>query len=128
MITVFLGTILGWYFLIMGLFLIIRRDVVISAMKNVVDQPGLLLVIAFITLIIGLMMIATHNVWVWDWPVIITLIGWFALIRGIIRLFYPEFVHRMWNKMSAHPIRFTISGIIMLILGLFLSCRAYLMQ
>ncbi len=125
MVTVFLACVLGWYLVIMGLFLIVRRSVVIAAMSDIMAQTGLLFVIAFITLIAGLMIVVSHNVWVMSWPVIITIIGWLALISGIIRLFCPEFIHRMWRKISVKPETFTISGVIILLIGLFLLFKMY---
>lgn len=125
MVTPFLASVLGWYLVIMGLFLIVRRDVVIAAMNDIMAQAGLLFVIAFVTLIIGLMIVVSHNLWVMSWPVIITIIGWLALISGIVRLFCPEFIHRMWNKMAAKPETFMISAIIMLVVGLYLLFKIY---
>jgi hypothetical protein len=125
MATAFLASVLGWYLVIMALFLILRRNLVIAAVNDIMAQSGLLFVVAFITLIIGLMIVVTHNVWVMSWPVIITIIGWLALISGIIRLFCPEFIHRMWGKMAANPGGLTISGIIMLLIGLFLLFKIY---
>lgn len=125
MMTAFLATVLGWYLLIMGLFLIFRRNVVTTAMSDIMAQPGLLLVVAFITLIVGLLIVISHNIWVPAWPVIITIIGWLTLISGIVRLFYPEFIQRNWNKLSARPQSFMVSGIIILLIGLFLLFRVY---
>lgn len=125
MMTAFLACVIAWYLVIMGLFLMVRRDVAIAAMNDIMAQTGLLFVIAFITLIVGLMIVISHDVWVMSWPVIITIIGWLALISGIVRLFCPEFIHRMWNKMAAKPESFTISGIIMVLIGLFLLFKIY---
>lgn len=125
MTTYFLATVLGWYLVIMSLLLIFRREVVTSAMQNVMEQPGLLLIIAFITLIIGLLMVVSHNYWVMGWPVIVTLFGWLALISGLIRLFSPETVHKMWNKMGDKPHTFTTAGVILLVIGLFLLFQVY---
>ncbi len=125
--TYFLAIVLGWYLVIMGIFLISRRGVILSAMNNIMAQPGLLLIVGFITLLIGLLMVASHNVWVMGWPVIITIIGWVAVISGIIRLFCPETVHHMWNRMLTKPETFTASGIVMLLLGFYLLFNVYFM-
>lgn len=123
--TYFIATVLGWYLVIMSLLLIFKRHIVTSAMRDVMAQPGLLLVMAFITLIIGLLLVVSHNIWVMGWPVIVTIIGWLAVISGIIRLFCPEFIHRTWNKMVDKPHAFTVAGVIILIIGLFLLFEVY---
>lgn len=37
--------------------------------------------------IAGLAIVRAHNLWVRDWPVLITLVGWFFLILGLFRMF-----------------------------------------
>ena len=39
----------------------------------------------------------THNVWVADWPVIITMLGWLTAIAGAIRIVAPEQV-QAWGR------------------------------
>lgn len=38
----------------------------------------------------GLAIVLTHNVWVAGWPLIITLIGWGGLIKGVLALVRPQ--------------------------------------
>lgn len=121
----FLATVLGWFFVIMGLFFILRHTVIMSAMNDVMARPGLFLIMALITVIIGLLICVSHNVWVMGWPVIITITGWLVLIKGIVRLYFPEFVHQMWNKMAAKTEVLTISGIIILVIGFYLLYKVY---
>ena len=40
----------------------------------------------FISLVIGVSMILAYNVWAWNWQVIITILGWLTLIKGLILL------------------------------------------
>jgi hypothetical protein len=37
----------------------------------------------------GLAILRAHNVWVWRWPVLITIVGWLALAAGLFRTFLP---------------------------------------
>jgi len=39
--------------------------------------------------IAGLAIVRAHNVWVRQWPVLITLVGWFAVIAGLGRMVAP---------------------------------------
>ena len=38
----------------------------------------------------GLAVVLTHNVWVADWPVLITILGWLTAIAGAFRLLAPQ--------------------------------------
>jgi hypothetical protein len=40
--------------------------------------------------IAGLSIIRKHNIWTFNWPVFVTLIGWFAFLGGLVRIFFPE--------------------------------------
>ena len=42
------------------------------------------------SLIFGLVIVTGHNVWVYSWPVLVTMVGWIALIQGAGRLIFPE--------------------------------------
>ncbi len=37
----------------------------------------------------GLAIVRAHNVWSHQWPVLITLVGWLAIIVGLARMFAP---------------------------------------
>ena len=37
----------------------------------------------------GLAIVRAHNVWVRGWPVLITVVGWFALVAGLGRMAAP---------------------------------------
>ena len=39
-------------------------------------------------------MVLVHNVWVADWRIVITLLAWLTLIKGIVRLNLPHAVPR----------------------------------
>lgn len=39
--------------------------------------------------IAGLAIVRTHNVWSRHWPVLITLVGWFAVVAGLGRMAAP---------------------------------------
>jgi prepilin signal peptidase PulO-like enzyme (type II secretory pathway) len=38
----------------------------------------------------GLAIVHAHNVWVYRWPVLLTLVGWLAMAAGLFRMFAPK--------------------------------------
>ncbi len=44
---------------------------------------------------LGIMMVIAHNIWVADFRLIITLIGWILLLRGVGRTFFPSRIPSM---------------------------------
>jgi len=57
----------------------------------------------FITLLIGIAMVLAHNIWVQNWQVIITILGWLSLLKGLTLLFLPEMMKRCAKKMENAP-------------------------
>lgn len=73
----------------------------------------------------ALAIVNTHNVWVADWPVIITLFGWVMLISGAGRLAVPHVIIRISNKMMDQPLLTRISGAVWILIGGFLTYKGY---
>lgn len=76
-----------------------------------------------IALWFGLIVAAIHNVWQ-GWPVIITLFGWMALIKGIVILIYPQFFLKIVLYYAEHfkafvwQLAFVVAiGIMLLLFG-----------
>jgi uncharacterized membrane protein HdeD (DUF308 family) len=56
------------------------------------------------------------------WPVLVTLVGWLAVLAGLGRMFAPVFVQR-----EAQPRPGAVYGVlaVLLALGIFLTFKAY---
>jgi hypothetical protein len=125
MITLFMATVIGWYLVIVSLFTLCQYEQVKSISAEVLEQRGLFFIVAIITLILGLLMVASHNIWVMGWPVIITLISWLVLISGLLRLLCAETASKMGRSFMTHPAGMKIVSVVLLILGVFLLIQVY---
>lgn len=125
MVTTFLAAVIGWYLVIICLFMLFRYDLIKSIAHDIMSQRGLFFIVAILTLILGLMMVVSHNIWVMGWPVVVTLFSWLVLISGIIRLFRPEIAMKMGQSFLNDPNRIKIASIVLLLLGLFLLLHVY---
>jgi hypothetical protein len=128
MATMYLATVVGWVMVIFSIFVLLRHEHMKSIMEDVIAHPGLFFVFALMTLILGLLMVTSHNLWVMGWPVVITLISWLVLISGLIRLVCAETAMKLGKSFIKHPIRMQITGTIVLIIGLFLLFHVYYLQ
>ena len=63
----------------------------------------------------------THNVWVADWRVIITLLGWLLMVRGTVRMLIPDQVKPLGTKFLKNANAVTGSLAVTTVLGLVLS-------
>ncbi len=63
------------------------------------SNAGLTYLAGFITVIIGLLIVTYHNRWTKNWTVLITILGWLALVKGISLIAFPQFVEGLSERM-----------------------------
>jgi hypothetical protein len=71
----------------------------------------------------GLAIVRTHNRWVCNWTVLVTLTGWFALAFGFVRMFAASLYQQSFANTSA-TVFIVLEGIL-LVLGLIMTFNAY---
>ena len=90
--TLFLGRLIGLYCILISLSMVTHKQATVEAVTALVHNPSVLFVAGVIAVAAGLALILGHNVWSGGaLPVIVTLVGWVALIKGLLILFLsPE--------------------------------------
>jgi uncharacterized membrane protein HdeD (DUF308 family) len=63
------------------------------------SNSALIYVTGFITVLIGLLIVTYHNRWAKSWVVLITILGWLAMVKGICLIAFPQFVHTLSERM-----------------------------
>ena len=116
--SIFLAKVFGLYFVVISLFMLVRKQIFVSRITDLLESSASRMVMAFMTLIIGILLIVSHNVWVWGWPVVITLFAWLAFIKGILRLYFPDVDKKCLVWFMKENV-FYSTGIVSLLLGLF---------
>ena len=53
-------------------------------------SPTLVTLNGALLFVAGLAILRAHRAWRLDWTVLVTLLGWLALLAGLWRLFFPE--------------------------------------
>jgi hypothetical protein len=94
-------------------------------MGQVANDPALMFVSGVITFVVGLAIVRVHNFWKGGWPVVVTVLGWLALLGGLARMLFPIQLTAMVAG-SAHNTGFLIGeSVVFLALGGFLSFKGY---
>lgn len=52
--------------------------------------PPLTYLVGLLWFIGGFAIVRAHNRWTTDWTLGVTIVGWFFLVGGLIRMFFPE--------------------------------------
>jgi heme/copper-type cytochrome/quinol oxidase subunit 3 len=83
--TLFLSRLFGLYCLIIAGAMLARRQFTVDAVAALLQEPPLLYILGVILLFAGLAMILAHNRWRGGpATVIVTVIGWLTLLKGVV--------------------------------------------
>ena len=124
--SIFLAKLMGPIFVIIGVGLFLNRERYLAVVDEVIMSKTLLYVFGGMALTGGLAILLTHNVWVWDWPVVITIIAWLMVVRGSLRIIMPQQIEALAKRMTDQlPTLLLLSDMIVISLGLFLSWKGY---
>ena len=88
--TIFLAQVIGIYLLVGSVAGLLHPRRMKEAMGDFMKSSILPFFDGALALIIGLLIVLTHNVWTDLAAIIITLIGWLAIIEGLAMFLLPE--------------------------------------
>jgi hypothetical protein len=91
-ITIYLARFWGSLFIILGLSTILTGF--LGRVIKMTEEKIITICTGYITFLLGLITVVLHNIWVLDWRVAITILGWITLFKGIEKIRFPERVNR----------------------------------
>ena len=93
--------------------------------ESVSRDPLLIFVSGVLMFIAGLAIVRVHNRWEADWTVLVTVLGWIALIGGLARMMFPIELAAMATKFSQDTGLIAAEAVVLLVVGAFLSYKGY---
>ena len=73
----------------------------------------------------GLAIVYFHNQWRGGWPVVVTALGWLALVGGLLRILFPTGLAEIATTAVQTAGVMPIAALLILAIGAFLSFKAY---
>ncbi len=119
-ISIFFARLWGSFFLIFGFLFIVARQ--LGKTIEMTDDKAFVISTGYVTMLMGLVTVILHNVWTADWRVVITILGWSTLIKGIMKIGFPEYIHKQAQKFKKKQV---ISTIILALLGAWLLWMSF---
>lgn len=74
-----------------------------------------------ILFVAGLSIINNHNVWIYSWQTVVTIIGYTVMIIGLLRMLFPEIQKAEFKNDTSTM----IVEVILILIGVFLTFKAY---
>lgn len=113
-ISIFLARFWGSLFLILGLSSVgakfLGRVIQYTEDKTITVSTG------YITFLLGLATVVAHNLWVSDWRVAVTILGWITLFKGIEKIAFPDRVNKKAQMFKGKQ---TLWGFVIFLIGAF---------
>ncbi len=89
-LSIFLAKLIGIYYLIITALWLLRKDQFEKGVRDLLSSNGLLTLTGAFQLLFGLAIAISHPVWELNWRGLITLLGYIAIVQGILRLIFPQ--------------------------------------
>ncbi len=101
----------------------------LDAWPSMVDQafhnPALVFVSGYLLFVAGLAIVYFHNQWKGGWPVVVTALGWLAIVSGLSRILFPTRLAEIATRAVQTAGVMPIAALLTVVIGAFLSFKAY---
>ena len=87
------------------------------------DDKAFVISTGYITFLMGLVTVILHNVWTASWEVVITILGWSTLLKGISKIGFPEMIHKQAQRFKKKQ---WLSASLLLLLGVWLLWMSFI--
>lgn len=123
--TLVLAKILGIYFLAIGIAFIIHPERFKKMYQQVAKDQNFLLMGGMLALLIGAVIVSIHNRWVLEWPVVITVLGWWSIIKGFALFAFPDFIKLFSFLQNRSNLFYRMISLVYIVIGLFLAYHGW---
>jgi hypothetical protein len=96
-----------------------------AMVEQVSRDPALIFLSGVLLFVAGLAIVRAHNTWSGGWPVLVTVLGWLAVLGGLGRMFFPMRLAALAAHIGQSRGLIAGSAVVLLLLGGFLSFKAY---
>jgi uncharacterized protein YjeT (DUF2065 family) len=113
--------VLSLVYIAVGIGILINPGFYKKMLEDFIENASVLYLGGITALVVGYLILAFHNTWTKDLSVIITIVGWLALIKGIVILIQPKIMIALSKAMAKKASILKIEAIAVIILGLAFS-------
>ncbi len=124
--TVFLSKLFGYLLILIALHVLFCKKHFRTYMSSMLDNPGVANLMSLITIVMGLLLLLSHNIWTAGGSsIVVTVLCWIVMLRGLYGFFCPEHMAKLVHKFLNSASGLYIAAIINIVIGVFLLINAY---
>ena len=124
-VALFIAKLMAVAYLSMGVGALFKPDYLKNVTEDFSKSPALNFLGGLIAVVMGGAIISVHNVWEANWTILVTAIGWAALIKGIMLLAFPDVMMRVMHTIY-RKVNMNLYSIIVVLLGAFFAYQGFL--
>jgi hypothetical protein len=124
--SIYLARLIGPITAVIGAGMLVNPRVYRALAEEFLRSHALIYLSGLLSITGGLAVVLSHNVWTADWRIIITVLGWLALLGGIVRIVAPQTAQAFGGAMFRRSAVLPVAGIIVVLLGAILCFFGYL--
>ncbi|MGH8559844.1 MAG: hypothetical protein ACRESZ_20805 [Methylococcales bacterium] len=114
----------SWFILILGLSYLLQAENWIRLAGTLEDETYRFYPLSLLILVMGLVIVHTHNVWGLQWQVAVTLLGWLLVIKNIVYLLFTSRIDQFVLSTAGMRLWLRVSGVIFSLVGAILLYRS----
>lgn len=124
-VSIFLAKALGLYLFIFSIPLLFYTENFISIVSGMLHNASMQFVLGMNILTMGILMVISHNRWEASWIVVITILAWMTLVKGILYIVFPKMVNHLSQAAMHSRYMLRINSVICLLIGAYLSYMGF---
>lgn len=93
---VVLARVWGGFYVVFGLLFVITRQ--LGKTIEMTEDKAFVISTGYTSFLMGLVTVVLHNSWTLDWRGVLTLLAWATLIKGIMKIGFPEVIHKQAQR------------------------------
>lgn len=109
----------------LGASILLNRAEMVPLAMQLSNDFGLIFLSGALLLVAGIAVVRVHNAWTGDWRSIVTVIGWLAVLGGLVRILFFRQLAEIAPMVVQWTVVAPIAGVLLLTIGAFLSLKAF---
>ncbi|MBM3547743.1 MAG: hypothetical protein FJX54_12390 [Alphaproteobacteria bacterium] len=120
-----IASLMGPTLLAIGVSLLVNARHLPEMARQIGNDPGLIFVSGVLLLVAGLAIVRVHNIWSGGWPVVVTVMGWLAVVGGVLRMVLPFWAAGIAAGLGESGMPIVLGALGPLLVGGFLTYKAF---
>ncbi|MEO1844216.1 MAG: hypothetical protein ABGZ37_08060 [Akkermansiaceae bacterium] len=95
----FIARVFGLTGVVLSIAIVASGGALMERLLEAMNDPGILIMTAIMTLLLGIAIVVGHHVWDGSWRVVITVLGYLTVLKGFVLLVWPSALLEISNGM-----------------------------